>query len=69
MLIEYSKKLHPLVDYVLLLGKALERKRASGGMESEMGKLVRRLRKMLVELNQYDHARALSRSFNIKEAI
>ncbi|XP_047954357.1 transcriptional repressor ILP1-like [Salvia hispanica] len=64
-----SKKLHPLVDYVLLLGKALERKRASGGMESEMGKLVRRLRKMLVELNQYDHARALSRSFNIKEAI
>ncbi|XP_047972328.1 transcriptional repressor ILP1-like [Salvia hispanica] len=64
-----SKKLQPLVDYVLLLGKIVERKHASSGMESEMGKLVRRLRKMLVELNQYDHARALSRSFNLKEAI
>ncbi|KAL1568479.1 transcriptional repressor ILP1-like [Salvia divinorum] len=66
---DQSKKLKPLVDYVLLLGKTMERKHASGGMESEMGKLVRRLRKMLVELNQYDHARALSRSFNLKEAI
>ncbi|KAG6396663.1 hypothetical protein SASPL_142818 [Salvia splendens] len=64
-----SKKLQPLVDYVLLLGKTMERKHASGGMENEMGKLVSRLRKMLVELNQYDHARALSRSFNLKEAI
>ena len=69
MLVECSKKLQPLVDYVLLLGKIVERKHASSGMESEMGKLVRRLRKMLVELNQYDHARALSRSFNLKEAI
>ncbi|XP_057810117.1 transcriptional repressor ILP1 [Salvia miltiorrhiza] len=64
-----QSKLQPLVDYLLLLGKTVERKHVSGGMESETGKLVRRLKKMLVELNEYDHARALSRSFNLKEAL
>ncbi|KAK4423605.1 Transcriptional repressor ILP1 [Sesamum alatum] len=61
-----SQKLQPLVDYLLLIGKTLEKKYA---METESGKLVRRLKKMLVELNEYDHARALSRTFNLKEAL
>ncbi|XP_073139056.1 transcriptional repressor ILP1 [Henckelia pumila] len=64
-----SRKLQALVDYLLLIGKTLEKKLVSGNMETETGKLVRRLRKMLVELNEYDHARALSRTFNLKEAL
>ncbi|KAL0372580.1 UNVERIFIED_CONTAM: Transcriptional repressor ILP1 [Sesamum calycinum] len=64
-----SRKLQPLVDYLLLIGKTLEKKHASSAMETESGKLVRRLKKMLVELNEYDHARYLSRTFNLKEAL
>ncbi|KAH6805409.1 hypothetical protein C2S51_030240 [Perilla frutescens var. frutescens] len=66
---DQSRKVQPLVDYLLLVGKTLERKHVTGGMESETGKLVRRLKKMLVEMNQYDHARLLSRTFNLKEAL
>ncbi|KAK4483587.1 hypothetical protein RD792_010786 [Penstemon davidsonii] len=64
-----SRKLQPLVDYLVLIGKTLEKRYASGGMDIENGKMVRRLKKMLVELNEYDHARALSRTFNLKEAL
>lgn len=68
-MVECCRKLQPLVEYLLLLGKTLERKQVSSAMETETGKLVRRLRKMLVELNEYDHARVLSRNFNLKEAL
>lgn len=54
---------------MLLIGKMLEKKQLSSVMETEAGRLVRRLKKMLVELNEYDHARALSRTFNLKEAL
>ncbi|KAL2519137.1 GC-rich sequence DNA-binding factor-like protein [Abeliophyllum distichum] len=64
-----SPKLQPLVDYLMLIGKSLEKKLASGSMETETGKLVRRVKKMLVELNEYDYARVLSRTFNLKEAL
>lgn len=66
---EDRRKLQPLVEYLLLLGKTLERKQVTSAMETDTGKLVRRLRKMLVELNEYDHARVLSRNFNLKEAL
>lgn len=68
-MVECSRKLQPLVEYLLLLGKTLERKQVTSAMETDTGKLVRRLRKMLVELNEYDHARVLSRNFNLKEAL
>ncbi|KAL6543753.1 hypothetical protein OROGR_010250 [Orobanche gracilis] len=64
-----SRKLQPLVDYLLLVGKTMEKKNFSTAMETETGKLVRRLKKMLVDLNEYDHARALLRTFNLKEAL
>lgn len=64
-----SHKLQPLVDYVLLLGKTLEKKQVSGVGETESGGLARRLKKMLVELNEYDEARAISRTFHLKEAL
>ncbi|KAF8396485.1 hypothetical protein HHK36_018108 [Tetracentron sinense] len=66
---ELSKKLQPLMDYVLTLGKTLEKKHASGVSETETSGLARRLKKMLVELNQYDKARAISRTFQLKEAL
>lgn len=64
-----SHKLLPLVDFVLKLGKTLEKKHASGLPESESGVLARRLKKMLVDLNEYDKARAILRTFHLKEAL
>ncbi|XWS20633.1 hypothetical protein CRYUN_Cryun31cG0119400 [Craigia yunnanensis] len=64
-----SSKLQPLVDYVLLLGKTLERRHASGVTESEAGGLADRLKKMLVELNEYDNARDIARRFHLKKAL
>ncbi|XP_058206706.1 transcriptional repressor ILP1 [Rhododendron vialii] len=64
-----SPKLQPLVDYLLTLERTLQKKHVSGVSEGETSGLARRLKKMLVELNEYDHARAISRTFNLKEAL
>lgn len=64
-----SRKLLPLVDYVLKLGKTLEKKHASGLPDSETNVLARRLKNMLVDLNEYDEARAILRTFHLKEAL
>lgn len=61
-----SGRLQPLVDYVKTLGKTLEKRHVS---ETETSGLARRLKKMLVELNEYDEARAISRTFHLKEAL
>ncbi|XWS16626.1 hypothetical protein CRYUN_Cryun34aG0106200 [Craigia yunnanensis] len=66
---DFSSKLQPLVDYVLLLGKTLERRHASGVTENETGGLARQLKKMLVELNDYDSARDIARRLHLKEAL
>ncbi|KAA8529213.1 hypothetical protein F0562_033988 [Nyssa sinensis] len=66
---ECSPKLRPLVEYLLILGKTLEKKHVLGVTETETSRLARRLKKMLVELNEYDQARAISRTFNLKEAL
>ncbi|XP_057536885.1 transcriptional repressor ILP1 [Amaranthus tricolor] len=63
----HSRKLQPLIDYVLMLGKTLEKKYASG--QPETSDLARRLKKMLVDLNEYDEARAILRTFNLREAL
>lgn len=64
-----SPKLQPLVDYLMTLERTLQKKHVSGVSEGETSGLARRLKKMLVELNEYDHARAISRTFNLKEAL
>ncbi|KAK9126527.1 hypothetical protein Scep_015373 [Stephania cephalantha] len=66
---ERSHKLQQLVDYILSLGKALEKKHGSGVSETDIAGLARRLKKMLVELNEYDKARAMLRTFQLKEAL
>ncbi|KMS78365.1 hypothetical protein BVRB_034060 [Beta vulgaris subsp. vulgaris] len=52
-----------------MLGKTLEKKQASGLPENETSGLARRLKKMLVDLNEYDEARAILRTFHLKEAL
>ncbi|KAL3510860.1 hypothetical protein ACH5RR_030261 [Cinchona calisaya] len=64
---DHSPKLQPLVDFLLSLGRKLEKRHVSGGIET--AQLARRLKKMLVELNEYDQARAISRTFSLKEAL
>ncbi|CAI9096290.1 OLC1v1032392C1 [Oldenlandia corymbosa var. corymbosa] len=64
-----SPKLQPLVDYLLVLRRALEKRHSSGGAQTETSNLARRLKKMLVDLNEYDHARDISKTFNLKEAL
>lgn len=66
---ERSHKLQALVDYLLLLGKTLEKRHVIGITESETSGLARRLKKMLVELNEYDNARDIARTFHLKEAL
>ncbi|CAL0308003.1 unnamed protein product [Lupinus luteus] len=63
---ERSQKLQPLVTYVLSLGRTLERRNVP---ESDTSNLARRLKKMLVDLNEYDHARNMARTFRLKEAL
>lgn len=58
-----NRKLQPLVAYVLSLGKILERRNVQ---ESD---LARRLKRILVDLNEYDHARTMARTFHLKEAL
>ncbi|KAD3067197.1 hypothetical protein E3N88_35077 [Mikania micrantha] len=60
-----SPRLQPMVDYLIVLGRILEKKQSYSGKNG----LARRLKKMLVELNEYDHARNISRTFNLKEAL
>ncbi|KAI8573598.1 hypothetical protein RHMOL_Rhmol01G0289600 [Rhododendron molle] len=64
-----SPKLHPLVDYLLTEERTLQKKLVSGVSEGGTSGLAHRLKKMLVELNEYDHARVISRTFNLKEAL
>lgn len=54
---------------MLFLGKTLEKKHVMGVTESETSGLARRLKKMLVELNEYDNARDIARTFRLKEAL
>lgn len=64
-----SHKLQPLVDYVLSLGRVLEKRNVVGVMESDTSQLARRLKKILVDLNEYDNARNIARTFHLKEAL
>lgn len=54
----------------MALGKALEEKHSSGASSrDETSGLARRLKRMLVDLNEYDKARAILRTFQLKEAL
>ncbi|KAG6475091.1 transcriptional repressor ILP1-like [Zingiber officinale] len=64
-----SQKLQPLVDCISELGGKLEKRHALGVSLEETRGLARRLKNMLVSLNEYDKARAILRTFQLKEAL
>jgi GC-rich sequence DNA-binding factor len=64
-----SQKLQPFVDLVVELGNKLERRHTSGISEEETRGLARRLKNILVSLNEYDKARAILKTFQLREAL
>ncbi|KAL5976516.1 hypothetical protein ACLOJK_020849 [Asimina triloba] len=65
-----SQRLQPLLEQITILGKTLEKRHTSGmNSEGEISGLARRLKKMLVEVNEYDKARAILRIFHLREAL
>ncbi|KAK8443636.1 hypothetical protein SEVIR_9G006900v4 [Setaria viridis] len=64
-----SQKLQPFVNLVVELGNKLERRHTSGISEEETRGLARRLKNILAGLNEYDKARAISKNFQLREAI
>ncbi|XP_008800013.2 transcriptional repressor ILP1-like [Phoenix dactylifera] len=67
--IEPSQKLWPLVDCISELGNKLEKRHALGVSKEDTRGLARRLKNMLVALHEYDKARAMLRTFQLKEAL
>ncbi|KFK25221.1 hypothetical protein AALP_AA8G083000 [Arabis alpina] len=65
----HSRPLQPLVDCILTLRRILEKRLASGLDDAESTGLARRLKRILVELHEHDHAREIVRTFNLKEAV
>ncbi|ESQ40809.1 hypothetical protein EUTSA_v10012615mg [Eutrema salsugineum] len=65
----HSRPLQPLVDCILTLKRILEKRLASGLDDAETTGLARRLKRILVELHEHDHARDIVRTFNLKEAV
>ena len=66
---EQSEKLQPFVDLVVELGNKLERRQMSGISEEGTRGLARRLKIILATLNEYDKARAISKKFQLREAL
>ncbi|KAL6636490.1 hypothetical protein ACP70R_024062 [Stipagrostis hirtigluma subsp. patula] len=64
-----SRKLQPFVDLLVELGNKLERRHISGISEEETHGLARRLKNILVKLNEYDKARVISKTFQLREAL
>lgn len=57
------------MDCTLTLGSILEKRLASGLVDTETTGLARRLKKILVELHEHGHAGEIVRAFNLQEAV
>ncbi|KAF3335473.1 PAX3- and PAX7-binding protein 1 [Carex littledalei] len=66
---DHTEKIRPLVELVKEVGVKLERRHKSQVDENEVHGLARRLKKMMVALNDYDGARAILKMFQLKEAL
>ncbi|XP_044946055.1 transcriptional repressor ILP1 [Hordeum vulgare subsp. vulgare] len=64
-----NKKLQPFTDFVLELSNKLKSRHISGVSEEEIRGLARRLKNILVALNEYDKARNILKTFQIREAL
>ncbi|CAK9234297.1 unnamed protein product [Sphagnum troendelagicum] len=66
---ELSPKLAPFIEYLLSLTRAIEKRREGGASSDDTTALARRVKRLLVEVNEYDRARRLSKLFQLKEAL
>lgn len=64
-----NQKMQPFVNLVVELGNRLERRHNSGISEEETRGLARRLKNILAGLDEYDKAKAVSKNFQLREAI
>ncbi len=64
-----SPKLAPFIEYLLSLTRAIEKRREGGASSDDTTALARRIKRLLVEVNEYDRARRLSKLFQLKEAL
>lgn len=53
----------------MALTRAVEKRKESGASSEDVLGLARRVKRMLVELNEYDRARRLAKVFQLKEAL
>ncbi|KAF3326679.1 hypothetical protein FCM35_KLT08309 [Carex littledalei] len=61
---DHTEKIRPLMELVKELGVKLEKQHKLGVDENEVHGLARRLKKLMVALNDYNRARAIPRCFN-----
>lgn len=67
---ELTPKLASLIEYMLKITRTLEKKRESESSANESTiALARRMKRVLVDVNEYDRARSLSKAFQLKEAL
>ncbi|KAG0625239.1 hypothetical protein M758_2G039200 [Ceratodon purpureus] len=68
---ELSPKLASLIEYMLKITRSLEKKREIENQvnESMTVALARRMKRVLVDVNEYDRARSLNKFFQLKEAL
>ncbi|KAL2631116.1 hypothetical protein R1flu_015802 [Riccia fluitans] len=66
---EISPKLSSFVEHVISLTRVVEKKRDAGACPEDTVGLARRMKKMLVELNEYDRAYQLAKHFQLREAL
>lgn len=67
---ELSPKLASLIEYMLKITRSLEKKRETENQVNESTvALARRMKRVLVDVNEYDRARSLNKAFQLKEAL
>ena len=67
---ELSPKLASLIEYMLKITRSLEKKRETENLVNESTiALARRMKRVLVDVNEYDRARSLNKAFQLREAL
>ena len=66
---ELSPKLALFIEYILSITRAVEKRKEGESSSESTIALARRMKRVLVEVNQYDQARSLNKAFQLKEAL
>uniref|UniRef100_A0ACD5WHY3 Uncharacterized protein n=1 Tax=Avena sativa TaxID=4498 RepID=A0ACD5WHY3_AVESA len=64
-----SEKLKPFTDLVIELSRKVDQRGRAGISAEETRMMARRLKNILVAVNDYDNARDITRTLNLKEAV